>query len=771
MSELVQGLENMSLDRDITKTFFASAAEILPGKVVTAAEFSLFQGTQALEVNNPRLDTTLLLSGSIDSAAISFDLARQCSLEEVLAVMDRLFAGLGDWFDSSSLALTALACQYCEKMLENYNAPLSRKILSDCHFFEEKQADSEDFMTGVLRTFLIGYLRFIGYVLLMAKSGVIYDEEDIVSNNFGLSFLQELPLAVVVEKLESTRKVIRKGPKFALLERYFGIILGLLRIETILSIDIVTDGKARHFNISFIDDTLAELSNLKQTPLESLRTSLPSGSFSTLFQTRVDNNLPPKPLPVQSPSQMYVSTLTALFGDLKYITRLLKPAEGGKVLKNEQIHEFMMWFGNRRFNHVSVVVRMMVQLWLIRDNKSILGSSVQLMDMMVTDMNRVSMLNTHTAQLLEIGLGEETPLGVRNWAEIKTRIPPLLLSLEGGYYEILSLYSQNPSRQRQHVNRLLVLFDTLQVEAENFEVLVFDSLPQGSGDVFEYGGQLVPQVPLSSYVYSKKLGLMVEMLFRGVELNLYKPFELLSVYWYVSYLLETMLTHINGRLVRINEQSIAQVDVAKMAKKLKKLSGDKKVRYKAQIDQATAVLPELKRIQQRLQYEARYYQLLLRLATAYRTYLAMVNSLLPEPPFNRISVDLMYQFRFKPFSSIGVPEQPSYKQFNDSVAQIIPADKVQRAKLCVLSQSIVDDVIAEFSEMGDVDVLGWGLTEDDAQQWYAKLRSSAENLKTSMIELNGLEGALSGCKFSVHGHIDDKQEGCHPWFPRYRIRH
>lgn len=130
--------------------------------------------------------------------------------------------------------------------------------------------------------------------------------------------------------------------------------------------------------------------------------------------------------------------------------------------------------------------------------------------------------------------------------EILTKYDSLVQDLDSAMYNNNCIYGANQCRVQQLISKSLVLWDTLQVEWEGFEVQMFQE--------FQVGDQIndnEPAIAITSFIYYQKIELMIELLLGGASLELYKPFELYLIYWYGDILLENLIQHLKMRIRRI----------------------------------------------------------------------------------------------------------------------------------------------------------------------------------------------------------------------------
>lgn len=143
--------------------------------------------------------------------------------------------------------------------------------------------------------------------------------------------------------------------------------------------------------------------------------------------------------------------------------------------------------------------------------------------------------------------------------EILIKLNQLLSDIETGMYHNLSCVTNNRCRQRQLMSRGIVIWDTLQVSSESLELELWQEY--GIGDKIEGldSAEDNPSLPLSSFVYVTKLNVMLEVALRGLETNIYKPFEMSWMYWYISYLTQVIAEFYSNQIKSINDLRIYSI--------------------------------------------------------------------------------------------------------------------------------------------------------------------------------------------------------------------
>lgn len=238
------------------------------------------------------------------------------------------------------------------------------------------------------------------------------------------------------------------------------------------------------------------------------------------------------------------------------------------------------------------------------------------------------------------------------------------------YLDILRSMCQNRCRIRRTLCHTISDWDNLQLDAEELDQQLQEftkeepiiDRTQSFGPMFAF--------PLSSWAYFYKLRQMEWIVQLGFELEIYQPDELAGMYWYLHFLSQTRLRHlerIRGFVMR----------------KFKASGRDRHTSIQRDKDFGKTIS---------------YLNLSMLEATAKGSFAEALSylyasltrlSLLPIPPRPYSTDSQRYELRMKPFLHIVLPEFPPYTQYAALVSQTLTpttellkeaSDAIMRAK-------------------------------------------------------------------------------------------
>lgn len=373
---------------------------------------------------------------------------------------------------------------------------------------------------------------------------------------------------------------------------------------------------------------------------------------------------------------------------------------------------------------------------------------------------------------------------------IRPQIDMFLMEAQLCYVELLYAFVCNRSRQRQMISHTIIMWDSLEVSAQQLEDLIFAALTEAGEPLEQY---IVSQTgendtststqrafPLVWWAGIRRMFCIEWVILMGFELDIYKPWEFAYMYEYAEEVVLEILGYLNESNLYISD--------AKEFRKLTKLSnpaqdqvplykGDPATLYQ-DIDGASAYI-------QSLVYEQ---QIIRELCTSQRR-LVEAGYLLgyitrPGNGSQLTSVKLQHGLRMKPFSSIGYPAPPAlhfpedgekddkgndkpflpFRLDGDDAgttqqARVNKRLKLARAKgmtLCKVLGNMLQSYLSNNSAPSAASPMDQSAAEDLKQ-----LKKSAENVAVSA---ERLEKHLKS-KTRKALHVDVVSQGCNPWFP------
>lgn len=684
---------------DITELFFDLGKDLSPQTIIQDPGFNSFEGTHSLEVNNPKLDSSLI-SLTSEEERFSCDVAYGGTAVErltyVTAIVDRLARFLVCWLNEyQTLPTTVLSCRYVEFLLtvSSERGELSYLRTGD-RLYDQVLCDA-----------IYGICYFAKFVQKLLKAGVVFEEEDLNFNHMGLDFLsyvedQELILTRLHRSIDYLESL--QNQESAFLQHLLKLICCLMSLENHL--------KAYSADTAGLDHLIEEATYLEQQ--RSSECHPPPGCFSMGIQRRLSNQFPPKHLVV--PTWNYKGFLV-MAQDIKAV---LMVDQAASMLEAAQLASFFNKLTQRH-----VVARALFPLFFIRDDERVLGKY-----------SAFDCINLHLTEFCATSIASTTILS----PEMK----PVLQEAMNIMFEWYQNMAQNTSRYRQGYNRQLLLWDALHAQMESCE---YDASSQTAGD--EPAAETGIFMACSSWVFFMKVTAMIEYVLKGFDLEVYKPFEAFSMFWY-SYYLSYQQESCLEKVHEVIESKINSIH--SLGKKIKKQkNAQKKIELKAQYRHLMDNnMESFRRNKHYLSYLFMHNSIIKSLSlcqvlqfSILKSFGVIDNKTSASKIFS--SDRLLLELRLKPFSSIGVPELLTYEAFEAVLKDFLVTEPMFSSKLEKALERItkeVDDArtaiatVKKCINAGDNNgllVTGTRLVKEQALKYYDQLDASAR-----AIELN-----------------------------------
>ncbi|QLL30724.1 hypothetical protein HG536_0A05390 [Torulaspora globosa] len=706
---------------DITELFFDLGKDLSPQTIIQDPGFNSFEGTHSLEVNNAKLDSSLI---SLTSEEKRFSCDVACGdtaverLTYVTAILDRLARFLVCWLNEyQTLPTTVLSCRYVEFLL---TISSEREELSYLR-------TGDRLYDQVLCDAIYGICYFAKFVQKLLKAGVVFEEEDLNFNHMGLDFLsyvedRELILARLHRSIDYVESL--QSQESAFLQHLLKLICSLVSLESHLT--------AYSADTTGLDDLIAEATYLEQQ--RSSECDPPSGCFSMGIQRRLSNQFPPKHLVV--PTWNYRG-FVVMAEDIKAVLMVDKAAS---MLEAAQLASFFNKLTQRH-----VVARALFPLFFIRDDERVLG--------------RYSAFDC-----ISLHLKEFCATATASTTVLSPQMRPVLQEATNIIFEWYQNMAQNTSRYRQGYNRQLLLWDALHAQMESCE---YDIASQTAGD--ELATTTGIFMACSSWVFLMKITAMIEYVLKGFDLEVYKPFEAFAMFWY-SYYLSYQQESCLEKVHEVIETKINSIH--SLGKKIKKQkNAQKKIELKAQYRHLMDNNMESLRTNKRyVSYLFMHSSIVKSLSLAQVLQFSILKSF--GVIDNKTSASgifssdrLLLELRLKPFSSIGVPELLTYEAFESTLNDFLITEPMFSSKLDKALQRISKEVSSALTAIDTIKkcinagdnngllVTGTRLVKEQALKYYDQLQASAKAIELNSTTIAGKLGrsksSSTSDKFSV----------------------
>ncbi|KIV87076.1 hypothetical protein PV11_02647 [Exophiala sideris] len=503
---------------DITRQFRTAASTLQPGKLVKDEHFTLFEAVSALEIGDPKMD-----SGSVafdPDTEVEFDFTATISPEETIWLMDELLCREVAWQMGYPLSQTLFTSVHLERLL--WPEP---KRLSDSKFGRSASAivHKSSLLEDVLRPFCLGLVKCCDFVLSMITSQHYYEEEDFATQIFNRPLLHVFPANDILAELRSAQVWLTQSDlpthlKEALMTR-IDVRHDFLKLLQRCAIG--ERPKPKH-----LDECIALLDRIEATT--SNGRPVTSEAFTLKIQRRLASSVPPRPMVVIERDKAF-PFLRQLFIDTITAFQVVDVSFSGDLLVAYQ--HFMA-----QAKQPAVYVRALLQSFLFVNN-GVLGKS-SIKDFVYQDM-RMLVLPTgplpHDNKTGEIFTDQQF--------QVSTQLDLFVDRYGESFLNLFRTFCLNRCRVRRTMCHAAMDWDQIQAEAEDLDGLIQSAFneraipyPEGEDITFSYS--------ISSWVYHYKLMQLRTIVEMGFELSIYAPHEFCDMYWYLTFLCSTHLSHL-----------------------------------------------------------------------------------------------------------------------------------------------------------------------------------------------------------------------------------
>ncbi|KAE8260070.1 hypothetical protein A4X13_0g569 [Tilletia indica] len=559
---------------DVTEVFRSSCSGLQQGQMVHIPGFTMMDSMGAIQIMDRRMDSGMAaplkdtpvndrLSAEESETMPEFDPDADLSVEETCWIMDRLLACETRWQAGSALSQTIQTCLYIHNPDYLY-----------CGHGDQTFSDDmpDTLASTVLRAYLVALLKCCCLAWDEMSKGQVLDGEDWTGDKAGCSLLEDLDASEVLSLLEDTVQSVRRkeGCCARLSDANVEAIATRLqfRKHLLMSMMVLSDPYLSmldelQMHAHFIKSSVVALiSSSEQTTTQTLHPShgplrlrtLPSPTFQ-------------RPGRVHAPSLRVKSTFDPAYS--RKLTSMV-PLRPISLPEGPEVRTFwtawaeglqmMLHFGSApsiglgwtqwqsclrlrasRFQraHPAAYLRSVMQSVICNQNHLVAGkyppvwhAHVFLRELAAVDVQEVSdavAIQWHSGGARQMehhsnSISNSTNLSWQTMAVRQKTLPQALDSfygrLGGNLASYLSILCQNRSRQKRSLAKACKQWANLAEEAQELERRLSAEVRLD-----------VPSDVHYAAIQHLSLDIMLDILFCGFELELYKPDEWISIYW------------------------------------------------------------------------------------------------------------------------------------------------------------------------------------------------------------------------------------------------
>ncbi|PWW74816.1 Mak10-domain-containing protein [Tuber magnatum] len=640
--------------RDVTTEFFEASEKLEIGQLIKDPYFTLLQAVGALEIMDPKMD-----SGMLRAEYESFDALQPRLPEEVVGIMDQLLCHEMAWHAGSALSQTLFTSLYIDRLLSSGPSALAEATFQGPHG-EKTDTLEAQLLENVLQPFCIGLIKCCSHVNHQILTEQIYEEEDFVTQVYGVNLLEEVKSEEIVALLEGALSWLEGTGN-----SYPEEIRDAFRYRLLLrkSLVLVFSSESKEWSPEATDLWDTSLEHVKRVEETSGVGRAVPAAFSISVQRKLASQVPPRAM-VNYPFKDAISDLKKFCVEGKDILKILN-FEGSTNLVN-----YFLSFMTRRPSPSPYIRSLLQSVFFGQvENPGKLPIKQLLYDNLKELCYPAGILLDPQNDLVE------APQDPR--FEITKRMNWFIERAGKSFLELFRNICQNRSRLRRTLCHSILDWDSLQVEAEEVdsELRQFTNeeaamTPNGPSFAF----------PLSSWVYHYKLRHMEWIMLLGFELEVFQAYEFAGMYWYLQHYTRTRISHIERMLQFANRPTPGSL----LERRKGSRSNSEQVKTLSLLNfyllEATGV------------------QELAGAMISLFTALSRLNLL--KKPLQPFSSDaLRYEVRMKPFFTIGCPEVIPFEDFQSLVAD----QETETSELLEMASESATDAKKNFDQLCKLD--------------------------------------------------------------------
>ncbi|KAF9116940.1 hypothetical protein BGX27_008088 [Mortierella sp. AM989] len=530
--------------------------DIKIGQLIQQEDFSLFDAMCAIVIMDPKMDTGMIQD---DNAEVpQYNINQLLNPKEFIWVFDNILVGQMTWLSGHALSQTLFTSCYILRLfeinMEDESPEASRNVNGLSH-------PPKQFVTSVLKPCVLAIAKSSALIWDEMKKGQVYEEEDFMTNKFGVTLYEDFPTSSLIIMLDQAEYWMEELGKQWIDSHY-----GTESTEVYRGVmERIHYARA----IMLLENVRKHVQEIKSTHTLGMQVD---GAFDHTVHRKLVTNTPPRAIALLSPEETFTQ-LDQMCANLASIGKALSfpdaanlvPAPGAfaRSILQTALYDEQVIMGSRMVQDV------------IRDSiQDTVAPVPWIFDLFNDFPTKLEMSNTSGLESIPEYEEDEISSFKR---QIQTKLIRFIDKAIKPFVDTLQIAGQNTSRQRRNLRKIVQLWETLQEEAEAFDEdihIVLDEIrasqePEAMGPT-QQDNPLQPFY-FVSWVYHMKLWVMENLLLLGFELELYSTFEYSMIFGYVECVLGAHAQHLRRVQTVVEAGSQAgSKDNSTMKKKKKK---------------------------------------------------------------------------------------------------------------------------------------------------------------------------------------------------------
>ncbi|KAG0097362.1 hypothetical protein BGZ93_002894 [Podila epicladia] len=534
---------------------------------------------------DPKMDTGMI----VDDYATrpQYDVNQSISPRNLIWIIDNILVGQMTWLSGHALSQTLFTSCYILRAME---------IKDDNQDATTAPSDPPiGFTSVVLKACVIAIAKTCSLIWEEMRKGQVYEEEDFMTNKFGVSMYESFPLSSMMAMLDHAEQWMgRTGTPWivahegddasavisAVKDRILHARVSLLAMYQVLS------PKCSQFQNAIPQLKVARDCTERLQESNILGVEI-TDAFDHSIHRKLVTNTPPRAIALL--------TLTETFEQLDRMCQdLISIGYALEFTDPITLMNFFVQFGAQKPSP-GAFPRSVLQTVLYDDN-IIMGSrpvTEVVMEVIRETVQPLAWIFEQDSVVQASGqlpMIQESP-GAEGINAAKRQFQLMFADFVDKatkpFVDTLQIMAQNVARQRRNLRKIVQLWETLQEQAEMMDEGLHMILTQihelekaesaGDEEAEEQQEEAPQPFYFVSWVYHMKLWVMEWMLLLGSELELYSSFEFSMIYGYCDVIMGAHARHlrrvqsvIDGGMERERKKNQDKANAAKKKKKKKK---------------------------------------------------------------------------------------------------------------------------------------------------------------------------------------------------------
>ncbi|KAF9586188.1 hypothetical protein BGW38_008813, partial [Lunasporangiospora selenospora] len=493
-------------------------------------------------IMDPKMDTGMDLDDVVSRP--QYDINRLVNPTEIIWILDNILVGQMTWLSGHALSQTLFTSCYVLRVFEiDLDIPMESS--------QQPGTLPTQFTTLVLKACVLSIAKTCGVIWGEMKKGHTYEEEDFMTNRFGISFYENYPSASTIALLDQAEYWMETEGSDWIRSEYKadsdavirGIMarIGYARATRDFVRDMTTSHSLGHEVESAFDHAIHR-KLVTNTPPRAIALLTIKETFEQLDQMCTDLLSIGRALQFNGPT-----TLLNFF--IRFGSQKPMPGAFPRSILQSVLYEDRVIMGSRPVQ------------FLIHDIfREIISPPEWIFENFVTLQNQLERAENLEPQIdpesLDDGLAVlQNQIQAKAVYFIEKAIKP--------FVDTLQIMGQNSSRQRRNLRKIVLLWESLQEEAELLDVEIHQVVDELNSAYQTTSAEDAPR-PLQpfyfvSWVYHMKLWVLEWFLLLGSELELYSTFENSMIYAYADCVLGAHSQHLRRiQLIMENDEMLSK---------------------------------------------------------------------------------------------------------------------------------------------------------------------------------------------------------------------